>query len=120
LAKCILKLKKENIEGLILDLRGNGGGSLREAVDMSGLFIDYGPVVAMSNSKGEVEVLKDFNRGALYTGPLKVVHPLQRLLPVCYRIITKHSLLETVRMEKLPVSEFMPSILSSMTFLRVL
>ena len=73
LAKCIIKLKKENIDGLILDLRGNGGGSLREAVDLSGLFIDYGPIVAMTDQEGEVHVLKDFNRGSVYSGPLIVL-----------------------------------------------
>jgi len=73
LAKCIIKLKKENIDGLILDLRGNGGGSLREAVDLSGLFIDYGPIVAMTDQEGEVHVLKDFNRGSIYSGPLIVL-----------------------------------------------
>jgi len=73
LAKCILKLNKENIQGLILDLRGNGGGSLHEAVDLSGLFIDYGPVVAIKDNSGEVEVLKDFNRGSVYNGPLIVM-----------------------------------------------
>lgn len=73
LAKCILKLNKENIKGLILDLRGNGGGSLHEAVDLSGLFIDYGPVLAIKDKSGEVEVLKDFNRGSVYNGPLIVM-----------------------------------------------
>ena len=58
---------------MILDLRGNGGGSLREAVDLSGLFIDYGPVVAIKDNTGEVEVLKDFNRGSVYNGPLIVM-----------------------------------------------
>jgi carboxyl-terminal processing protease len=72
-AKCILKLKKENIDGLILDLRGNGGGSLREAVDLTGLFIDYGPIVAMRDKKGDVLVMKDFNRGSVYNGPLIVL-----------------------------------------------
>lgn len=73
LAKCILKLKKENIDGLILDLRGNGGGSLREAVDLTGIFIDYGPVVALREKNGEARIMKDFNRGALYSGPLIVL-----------------------------------------------
>jgi carboxyl-terminal processing protease len=73
LAKCILKLKKDNIEGLILDLRGNGGGSLKEAVDISGIFIDYGPIIAMKGNTDEVLVLKDFSRGSIYTGPLIVM-----------------------------------------------
>jgi carboxyl-terminal processing protease len=73
MAKCILKLKKDGIEGLILDLRGNGGGSLYEAVALSGIFIDYGPILAMSDNKGMVQVLKDINRGFIYDGPLMVL-----------------------------------------------
>lgn len=72
-AKCLLKLMKENISGLILDLRGNGGGSLKEAVDISGLFIDYGPILAVKEKGGEVEVLRDLNRGSVYNGPLIVL-----------------------------------------------
>jgi len=73
LAKCVLKLKKENIDGLILDLRGNGGGSLHEAVDLAGIFIDYGPIVALRDKNGAVRVMKDFNRGSIYNGPLIVL-----------------------------------------------
>lgn len=73
LAKCILKLKKDGIQGLILDLRGNGGGSLYEAVALSGIFIDYGPILAMSDNTGAVKVLKDINRGFIYDGPLMVL-----------------------------------------------
>lgn len=72
-AKCLLKLMKENISGLILDLRGNGGGSLKEAVDISGLFIDYGPILAVREKGGQVEVLRDLNRGSVYNGPLIVL-----------------------------------------------
>jgi len=72
-AKSILKLKKANIEGLILDLRDNGGGSLREAVDLVGIFIDFGPVLLIEEADGSVTSLKDFNRGSMYGGPLMVL-----------------------------------------------
>jgi carboxyl-terminal processing protease len=69
-AKEIIKLKKENIEGLILDLRYNGGGSMEEAIELSGIFIDAGPV-GQEKSRGEkVATLKDINRGTIYDGPL--------------------------------------------------
>ena len=69
-AKEILELKKENIGGLILDLRYNGGGSLDEAVDLVGLFIDAGPVAQLKAREGKPYVLKDLNRGTVYDGPL--------------------------------------------------
>lgn len=72
-AKALIKLKREGIEGLVLDLRDNGGGSLKEAIDLAGIFIDFGPVLIEKDSDGEVYSLKDFNRGAIYTGPLVVL-----------------------------------------------
>jgi carboxyl-terminal processing protease len=83
-AKEIIKLKKENIEGLILDLRYNGGGSMEEAVELSGIFIDAGPVAQVksrntgggsaegqsSGNEARVITLKDVNRGTIYDGPL--------------------------------------------------
>jgi carboxyl-terminal processing protease len=69
-AKEILKLKKENIEALILDLRYNGGGSLTEAVALAGIFIDAGAVGMIKDKDGKVYTLKDMNRGAVYEGPL--------------------------------------------------
>lgn len=69
-AKEVLELKKENIGGLILDLRYNGGGSLQEAVDLVGLFIDAGPVAQVRARDEKPYVLKDFNRGTVYDGPL--------------------------------------------------
>jgi carboxyl-terminal processing protease len=69
-AREIIKLKKENIQGLILDLRFNGGGSLMEAVSMAGIFIDAGPVGIVKNKNGEMTTLKDMNRGTVYDGPL--------------------------------------------------
>lgn len=72
-AKSIIKLKKDGIDGLVLDLRGNGGGSLKEAIDLCGIFIDFGPVAAIENKGNDVQLMKDFNRGAIFTGPLMVL-----------------------------------------------
>ena len=72
-AKEILKLKKENIEGLILDLRYNGGGSMQEAVELAGIFIDAGPVGQYKKRDAKVYTLKDVNRGTIYDGPLMIL-----------------------------------------------
>jgi carboxyl-terminal processing protease len=72
-AKAILKLKKENIKGLILDLRFNGGGSLEEAVAMAGIFIDAGPMGLLRARAGEPVTYKDFNRGTVWDGPLVIM-----------------------------------------------
>ena len=73
IAKEILKLKKENIQGLILDLRYNGGGSMQEAVELAGIFIDAGPVGQLKSKEAKVYTLKDVNRGTIYDGPLMVL-----------------------------------------------
>ncbi len=67
------RLMKENIDGLILDLRNNGGGSLDEVRRMTGFFVERGPVVQVKNSRGRVEVKESDNRRALYTGPMIVL-----------------------------------------------
>lgn len=72
-SKEIIKLKKENIDGLILDLRYNGGGSMWEAMQLAGIFIDYGPVGSVKYRDGKVSFLKDPNRGTIYDGPLLVL-----------------------------------------------
>lgn len=69
-AKEIIKLKKENIDGLILDVRYNGGGSIGEALEMTGIFIDEGPLVAEKEKSGKLVTLKDPNRGTIYDGPM--------------------------------------------------
>ena len=72
-AKEILKLKKENIEGLIIDLRYNGGGSMQEAIELSGIFIDFGPVGMDKDKDAKLYTLKDVNRGTIYDGPLMLM-----------------------------------------------
>lgn len=72
-AKEVEKLKAENVEGIVIDLRSNGGGSLSEVVKMVGLFIDEGPVVQVKSRDEKQSVLKDRDKGVLYTGPLTVL-----------------------------------------------
>jgi carboxyl-terminal processing protease len=72
-AKEIIKLKKENIDGLILDVRYNGGGSVMEAVDLAGIFIDAGPITQFKLKDPKPITLKDGNRGTIYDGPLTLM-----------------------------------------------
>ena len=67
------KLKDENVEGVIVDLRGNGGGSLPESVLLSGLFIDKGPVVQVRYENGRISVDRDTDGLVYYGGPLTVM-----------------------------------------------
>ena len=68
--KEIQKLKSENVEGIILDLRSNGGGSLQTVVDMTGFFIKDGPVVQVKSTGGKKQVLKDTDSRVTWDGPL--------------------------------------------------
>ena len=72
--KCIDSLKNYAIDGIIIDLRNNGGGSLQEAIDLTGLFIETGPVVQIKSSSGRIEVEKDFDKRIHYDGPLLVLN----------------------------------------------
>ena len=72
-SKEIVKLRKDTIAGLILDLRYNGGGSMWEAMQLAGIFIDIGPVASVKDKDGKVHFLKDPNRGTIYDGPLIVL-----------------------------------------------
>lgn len=72
-AKEIVKLKAEKVEGIVLDLRNNGGGSLYEVVQMVGFFINQGPVVQVRDKDGKSSVLSDNNGSVLYDGPLAVM-----------------------------------------------
>jgi carboxyl-terminal processing protease len=71
--KEVEKLKKMGVDGLVLDLRDDGGGALVDAVDITGLFIDSGPVVQVMNSFGEKRVLQDTEKGLVYDGPMVVL-----------------------------------------------
>jgi carboxyl-terminal processing protease len=71
--KLINELKAEHIDGLVLDLRNDGGGYLPEATELTGLFIDHGPVVQLRDTSGRLEVLDDPESGPAYTGPLAVL-----------------------------------------------
>jgi len=72
-AKLLGKLKEENVAGVILDLRINGGGSLEEAIKLTGLFIKTGPVVQVRDEKGRVQELDDDDPTVSYDGPLVVL-----------------------------------------------
>ena len=69
----IIKLKNNDIEGLILDLRNNGGGSLQSVVDMTGLFIEKGPIVQVKSIGNRKQVLYDRNSEIVWDGPLVVL-----------------------------------------------
>jgi carboxyl-terminal processing protease len=72
-AKLLRELKSENIDGLVLDLRGDGGGYLPEATALTGLFINHGPVVQLRDTTGRLEVLDDPETAPAYDGPLAVL-----------------------------------------------
>lgn len=71
--KLVNELNQEGIDGLIIDLRNNGGGSLREANDTVGLFIKHGPTVQVKDSSGRVEILRDRDPKVAFTGPMAVM-----------------------------------------------
>ena len=71
--KELYKLKSDSIDGLILDLENNGGGSMSEATRLTGMFIDIGPMAILNNSVGQKEVIKDYTRGTVYNGPIVVL-----------------------------------------------
>lgn len=71
--KLIAELKKQKIDGLVIDLRNNGGGSLQEAVELTGLFIKTGPVVQVKDGAGGLKDETDRNPELFYEGPLTVL-----------------------------------------------
>lgn len=69
----LIKLKAQNVEGIILDLRNNGGGSLTEVVDIMGLFMNSGPVVQVKDGNGRVQVMRNKQNDPIWTGPLVIM-----------------------------------------------
>ncbi len=72
-AKLLVEMKKQGVDGVVLDLRNNGGGSLNEAIELTGLFIDQGPVVQVRESGGRVTVSSDEMPGVAWDGPFAVL-----------------------------------------------
>ena len=72
-ARLIGELKKQNVDGILVDLRNNGGGSLSEAIDLTGLFVGKGPVVQVRNATGRIEEGRNLRTEMAWDGPLAVV-----------------------------------------------
>ena len=72
-AKILADLKKQNVDGVLVDLRNNGGGSLSEATDLTGLFIGKGPVVQVRSANGRIEEEQNTDTGMAWSGPLAVL-----------------------------------------------
>jgi carboxyl-terminal processing protease len=72
-AALLERFQKEKIQGLVIDLRNNGGGSLEEAIKMTGLFVTRGPIVQVKGADGSIDVLKDNDSAVAYSGPLIVL-----------------------------------------------
>ncbi|ADR20397.1 peptidase S41 [Marivirga tractuosa] len=71
--KAILDSIRSKVDGIVIDLRSNGGGSLQEAIELSGLFIEEGPIVQIRDSDGKIEMGKDDDKTIYYDGPLTVL-----------------------------------------------
>jgi carboxyl-terminal processing protease len=72
-AREIIKLKEQQVDGIIMDLRNNGGGSLYDVVQIAGFFIPEGPIVQVKDREGNPNILRDRDRSVLYGGPLAIM-----------------------------------------------
>lgn len=72
-AKEVKKLKAEGVDGIVIDVRNNGGGALYDVIQIAGLFIDQGPVVQVKDRQGKPQVMRDRDGGVLYDGPLVIM-----------------------------------------------
>jgi carboxyl-terminal processing protease len=71
--KEVKKLKEEKVDGIVIDLRNNGGGSLYDVIQIAGLFIEQGPIVQVKDREGKPQIMRDRDNGVLYDGPLAVM-----------------------------------------------
>jgi len=72
-AREVIKLQRDSIKGLVIDLIDNGGGSMEEAIKLAGMFVDYGPLSIVIDSKKEKSVINDPFKGVIYRGPIVVL-----------------------------------------------
>jgi len=72
-AREVLKLERDNIKGLVIDLIDNGGGSMEEAIKLAGMFVDYGPISIVVDSKQQKSIINDPYKGVIYKGPIVVL-----------------------------------------------
>ncbi|MEO8532865.1 MAG: S41 family peptidase [Flavobacterium sp.] len=72
-AREVIKLEKDNIKGLVIDLIDNGGGSMEEAIKLAGMFIDYGPLSIVVDNKQAASVINDPYKGLIYKGPIVIL-----------------------------------------------
>ena len=72
-AREVIKLQRDNIQGLVIDLIDNGGGSMEEAIKLAGMFVDYGPLSIVVDNKKSVSVINDPYKGLIYKGPMVVL-----------------------------------------------
>lgn len=72
-AREVIKLERDNIKGLVIDLIDNGGGSMEEAIKLAGMFVDYGPLSIVVDNHNEKSVISDPFKGVIYRGPIVVL-----------------------------------------------
>jgi carboxyl-terminal processing protease len=72
-AREVIKLERDNIKGLVIDLIDNGGGSMEEAIKLAGMFIDYGPISIVVDNKQGKSVINDPYKGLIYKGPIVIL-----------------------------------------------
>ena len=72
-AREVIKLQRDSIQGLVIDLIDNGGGSMEEAIKLAGMFIDYGPLSIVVDHTKEKSVINDLLKGIIYRGPIVVL-----------------------------------------------
>ena len=72
-AREVIKLERDNVKGLVIDLIDNGGGSMEEAIRLAGMFIDYGPISIVADNKKNQSIINDPYKGLIYKGPIVIL-----------------------------------------------